>query len=172
MTLFLLLACGTLPLVAGEARAQQEEASRLGEAAIGGGLGVVAGAALTLSLVVARAQLQEQYLDSAHDLIHWQTTPMIAGPATGVFFGLQGEEVLTSSVIGSLYGFVAGTAIGSGVGWLASAQPESPWAGGVIGAGLGLSLGGFIGGLRAWKDDDDDSPDPIPALTLGVRIGL
>ena len=168
VVLLALLAGGLAPV---RAAGQVDETTTWVDGAIGGGLGVAAGAALTLSIVVARAQLGEEYLDSAGDLIHWQTVPMVAGPATGVVFGLAGEEVLVGSLIGSLFGLVGGTAIGAGVGWLASAQPESPWAGGVIGAGTGLSLGGFVGGLLAWRGRDEaGGSDPVPAMSIGVRV--
>lgn len=169
----LLVAGVWVALAAPGAMAQEEEAGGLAKAAIGGGLGVIGGAAMTLSIVVARAQLQEQFLDSPHDLIHWQTAPMIIGPAAGVVFGLAGEEVLVGSIVGSVLGLVGGAGIGAGAGWLVSAQPEAPWAGGVIGAGMGLAVGGVTGALIAWKGKDDGgSPDPAPSMRFGVRMPL
>ena len=157
------------PLGPGSAAAQE-----LRNAAIGGGAGFLGGIAMTVAIVVARARLQGQYLDSPSDLIHWQTTPMIAGPAAGVFFGLNGEEVLRGSIVGSTSGMLIGAAAGAGLGWLISGEPESPWAGGVMGGGLGLLVGGLTGaylGWRAQEKEGDDGGGGAPA-TLSIRVPL
>jgi hypothetical protein len=147
-------------------------AQEVKNAAIGGAAGFMGGIAMTVSIVVARARLQGQYLDSPSDLIHWQTTPMIAGPAAGVFFGLTGEDVLRGSIIGSTSGMLIGAAAGAGLGWLISGEPESPWAGGVMGGGLGLALGGLTGAFLGWKEQDDDAADPGPPATITIRVPL
>lgn len=139
-------------------------------AAVGAGVGVAGGAVVTVSAIVFRARFQEEYIDSADDLIHWQTIPMIAAPAAGIAFGLAGEEAQMGSIIGSTSGMAAGAAIGAGLGWLLSDQQESPWAGGVIGAGVGLTLGGLAGGLLgASRRSDDESGGSAPDA---VRIGF
>lgn len=161
----LMLVLALLPLASRPAAAQYREA------AIGGGAGFLGGIAMTVSIVVARARLQGQYLDSAGDLIHWQTTPAIAGPAAGVFFGLAGEEVLVGSIIGSTGGMAIGAAAGAGLGWLLSSEQEWPWAGGVIGGGLGLALGGLTGAYLGWRKQEDTTGDRPPA-TLELRVPL
>lgn len=139
-------------------------------AAIGAGLGLVGGTAVTLAAIVARARFQQEYIDSVDDLIHWQSVPMIAAPAAGVLFGLAGNEALEGSVIGSTAGLVFGAATGATVGWLLSTQQEAPWAGGVIGAGLGMTLGGIGGGLFEWsRDESSDLPFPR-ALRFAISI--
>jgi len=162
----LLLTLALLPLAPPPAAAQ------LREAAIGGGAGLLGGLAMTLSIVVARARLQGQYLDSRGDLIHWQTTPMIAGPAAGVLFGISGEEVLRGSIIGSTSGMAAGAAAGAGLGWLLSSEPEWPWAGGVIGGGVGLAIGGLTGAYLSWRSHKDDPKPDAEPLTLNIRVPL
>lgn len=160
-----------LVVVAGLPADAQE--GRLSRAVLGGGVGVAGGVVVTISAVVARARFQHEYLESANDLIHWQSLPMIAAPAAGAAFGFAGEEVLRASVLGSLAGIAAGSLVGASIGALLSTQPEAPWAGGVIGAGVGLATFGLVEGLRAWAENDGDSePDTGRALTLGFRVPL
>lgn len=129
--------------------------------AIGAAVGIAGGAGVTLGIVVARARWQRVYLDSADDLIHWQSAPMIIAPALGITFGLAGEDALLGSIAGSTMGLVGGAAVGAGLGWLISNEQEWPWAGGVIGGALGMSLGGILNGLSAWsRDDDPNLPFP------------
>lgn len=165
----LLLALLLLPARPAAAPAQVKEAM------IGGVTGVAAGLAITTAIVVARARFQEEYLDSPHDLIHWQTTPLIAAPATGAFFGLTGAKILRGSIVGSGTGMAVGALTGAGVAVLTSSDPESRWAGGVIGGGLGLTVGGLLGAYLAWREHGGDDPDPdapAEALRLGIQIPL
>lgn len=145
--------------------------AQVGRALIGSALGVGGGAVITLSAVVARARFQQEYLDSMGDLIHWQSIPMIAAPATGIAFGIAGEEPLKGSIVGSVGGMAVGAAVGAGVGWLTTSQRQGPWAGGVIGAGIGLALGGLWGGIRGWPDDDSPG-EAQNGPVIEVRIPL
>lgn len=162
-----LLAAALLASAAEPARAQVGELER---AAIGGAVGVAGGAVVTLGVVVARARLHRQYLDSAEDLIHWQSIPMIAAPAAGVLFGLAGEEALIGSIIGSTTGMVAGAAVGGGLGWLGSTQQEWPWAGAVMGAALGMTAGGIFGGLRGWAGAEDPGIEFPNFMRIGISV--
>lgn len=129
--------------------------------AIGAAIGVAGGAGVTMGIVVARARWQRVYLDSADDLISWQSAPMIIAPALGILFGTAGEDALLGSIAGSTTGLVAGAAVGAGLGWLLSNEQEWPWAGGVIGGALGMTVGGILNGLSAWsRDDDPNLPFP------------
>lgn len=165
VALLVVLLVGSL---AGPAPAQAARRAVLGAA-----VGVAGGGVVTLSAIVARARFQREYLDSADDLIHWQTIPMIAAPGAGVLFGLAGHEAHVGSIIGSTTGMAAGAAVGAGLGWLLSDQQEWPWAGAVIGAGVGLTIGGLVGGLRAWKRDEDPEikfPDtPFFSISIPTR---
>ena len=165
----LLLLLSVAPLSPPPAAAQE-----LKNAAIGGAAGFVGGIAMTLSIVVARARLQGQYLDSPSDLVHWQTAPMIAGPASGIFFGLTGEDVLRGSIIGSTTGTLLGAAAGAGLGWVISGEPESPWAGGVMGGGVGLLLGGLTGAYLGWRaqEDDEENDGGASPATITIRVPL
>lgn len=129
--------------------------AQVGRIALGAGIGVAGGAMVTLSAIVARARFQHEYLESADELIHWQSIPMIAAPAAGILFAAAGQNAQNGSIIGSTSGMLVGAGVGAGIGWLLSTQQEAPWAGGVIGAGVGLTLGGLTGGLLAWSRDED-----------------
>ena len=164
---WILLAAAVL-LSPAPARAQ----GQIGRAAIGAGLGVAGGTAVTVAAVVARARWQREYLDSAHDLVHWQSVPLIAGPIAGVVFGLAGDEALRGSLYGSLGGMVIGGALGAGAGYILSEQQEWPWAGGLIGAGLGLAAGGLVFGVKEWTQDPAPSIDFPDFLRVGITIPL
>lgn len=164
----LLVALTLAPAVPERVAAQ----GQLGRAAIGAGLGVAGGTAVTIAAVVARARFQSEYLDSAHDLIHWQSTPLIVGPIAGVIFGLAGDEALRGSLYGSLGGMLTGAAVGAGLGYLLSEEQEWPWAGGVIGAGLGLAAGGIVYGVRGWSEDPAPSIDFPDFVRIGVTVPL
>ena len=168
MRRFIWLVATLLVLVSGSF--QPAPAQKIVRTALGTGAGIGGGAVITLSVVVWRARFQREYLDSMHDLFHWQSVPMIASPIVGGVFGLAGQEALRGSIIGGSTGMLAGAAIGTGIGWLYSATAESPWAGAVIGAGLGLTAGALIGGLTAWSNDDDPGLEFPRALRFGIAV--
>ena len=145
-------------------------AQEVGHAVIGGGLGVAGGVAVTMAAVVARARFEHEYVHEPGDLIHWQSTPMIAAPAAGVAFGLAGEEALKGSIVGSITGLAVGAGVGAALGWILSDEAEWPWAGGVIGGGMGLAIGGLAGGLLAWRDRESDGGPRTPVLTLSIPL--
>lgn len=162
MLLSALLALG---LLHGDVRGQE-----LGRAALGGAVGVAGGVGVTIAIIVARARLANEYIHEAGDLVHWQSAPMIAGPTTGVAFGLMGEDELRGSVIGAVSGLVVGTALGAGGAWLSTDDTSWHWAAAAMGGGAGIALGALVGGLIAWSQGPDDRGD-TPAL-IGVRIPL
>lgn len=150
---------------------RQTAAAQIARAALGGGLGLAGGAVITLSVIVARARLQGEYLESIDDLVHWQTVPLIVAPAVGVMFGLAGRDPLVASIVGSTAGMVIGATAGGMAGWLTSDTPEWPWAGAIMGAGAGLAFGGLLLGIRAWVRDDDDGADSS-TMSVGFRLPL
>lgn len=162
-----LLALCASPLIPRPAAGQE-----VGRAAIGGGLGVLGGVGVTTALVVARAKLQNRYVHEPGDLIHWKSAPLILGPAAGVAFGLAGEEALRGSVVGSVSGLVAGTAVGAGLGWLLSDDPEWRWAGGAMGGGFGMTIGGLAGGVLGWIDQEKRDVAPAAPVRLMLRVPL
>lgn len=167
MTRMVVIALGVVALAAGT---PERSPAQYEEEAIGVAVGVAGGSVVTLGIVVARARWQHVYLDSVDDLIHWQSAPMIIAPAIGLVFGLAGEDALIGSIVGSTTGMVAGAGVGAGLGWLLSNEQEWPWAGGVIGAALGMTVGGIANGLRAWARDDDPGIAFPDELRLGVTL--
>lgn len=145
-------------------------AAQIQRPVVGAAVGVAGGAVVTLSAIVARAQLQKEYIESADDLIHWQSIPMIAAPAAGVVFGLAGHDAHVGSIIGSSSGMLLGSLVGSAIGWSQSTRPEAPWAGAVIGAGVGLTIGGLAGGLLGWSRDDDPDIEFPSELRLTLSV--
>lgn len=147
---------------------------QVAKATMGTAVGVAGGAVITMSVIVARARFQGEYLDAAEDLIHWQSLPMILTPAVGLAFGLAGKEALKGSVIGSTSGMVVGAALGAGVGWLSSSDLEAPWAGGAIGAGVGMTAGGLYLGIREWLKarNEDAALEARDPVRLEIRLPL
>ncbi|MQA91252.1 MAG: hypothetical protein GEU90_13645 [Gemmatimonas sp.] len=162
-----------LMVVISTAGANPEELSAQAQRpVIGAGAGIAGGVVITLSAIVARARFQREYIDSVEDLIHWQSLPMIAAPAAGVTFGLAGRDALVGSIVGSVSGMAIGTAAGAGIGWLVSRNQESPWAGAVIGAGVGLSVGGLALGLIRWSEDDNPDLSFPSVLRFELSVPL
>ena len=128
--------------------------AQVGRAAVGGAVGVGGGAVITFSLIVARARFQNEYIETAEDLIDWTSVPLILTPAVWVAFGLAGRDALVGSIVGSTSGMLIGAGLGAATGWIVSPQAEAPWAGGVIGAGVGLTVGGLLLGIRGWLHGD------------------
>lgn len=159
-------------LVASGAETAVGQSGALRRAAIGGALGIGGGSVATLAVIVARARFQSKYLDSPEDLVHWQTLPAIAGPVSGVVFGVAGDRVLWGSVIGSTSGLVAGAAVGAGLGAVLSDDPEWTWGGGVIGAGVGVSVGALVGAFVGWQETDDSERVSTSSIPISVRIPL
>ena len=97
---------------------------------------------------------------------------MIGAPAAGVLFGLAGPKAQKGSIVGSVGGMAAGAVLGSALGWLLSDQQEWPWAGGVIGAGVGLTIGGLAGGFSGWQREEDpgiEFPD-LPLFVVSIPV--
>ena len=141
-------------------------------AVLGGALGVAGGAATTLSLVVARARFQRVYLESLGDLVHWQSIPIVAGPAAGVVFALAGEEVLEGGVRGSLIGLAVGAGGGAGLGALLAREPEWRWAGGVIGGGARPLPRRLLGALPGMAGPAGTGPLPSSAPHRGEAAAV
>jgi len=137
---------------------------------VGGAAGVAGGAVVTFSGIVARARWQQHYITSVEDLIDWHSVPMIAAPAAGAIFGLAGEKTHKASIVGSTAGMVAGALIGTGLGHLRAADPEAPWAYAIVGAGIGLSLGGLAAGFVAWRNDENAQLDYPEFLRFSVTL--
>jgi len=147
------LAMLVVVMLAGSSRAAQ---AQLWTAALGGLAGTVSGGYITLSIVVARAQMGH-YLHEPHDILDWKSLPVLIGGGTGAALGMWAPDRLgTGTVYGSAATIAGGTA-GFIIGWAVSERPEGKWAGGAIGAGLGMAIGTSYGVLFPNKALDPTS---------------
>jgi hypothetical protein len=115
--------------------------------AVGAAAGTAAGGYLTLSIVVARAQTGH-YVHDVNELLSWTSVPVLVGAGTGMSLGIWSPPRLWTSVIFGTAGAFAGIPVGMFVGTRLSDRTEAKWAGGAIGAGVGMTAG-FIFGVLA-----------------------
>lgn len=118
--------------------------------AIGGGaLGLAAGTAVAMGVVVARARFENVYIESMRDVISWQGAPIPLGALAGGAAGVAGGAVLAGATGGMLLGGGAGALVGAAAGAALSSDPQDRWVGGVMGGALGVLLGFIAGWLVA-----------------------
>lgn len=165
------LICVMTAFVAGTPGNVSAQAAPIARAAISAGVGVAEGAVVTLAIAAARARFQEEYVESASDMLalSWRTAPMIVAPVAGVVYGLAGEDPFIGSLIGSASGFVIGATVGGLIGRFTSDSSESTWAGAIIGAGAGLTVGRLLVGVLKWNGDGDSEPR---SMSVAVRIAI
>ena len=142
----------------------------IARAAIGGAVGVVEGAVVSLAVMVAQARFGDEYVESPADVFSWgwKAVPVVVAPVVGLTFGLAGEDAFRGSLLGSASGMAIGATVGGLIGKFTSGSKEATWAGAIMGAGAGLTVGRLLFGVLNWKDDDDDSDSR--AMSLVFRI--
>lgn len=136
----------------------------IARAAISGGVGLAEGTVVSLAILVARAEFEEEYVESASDVV---SVPLFVAPAIGVTFGLAGRDAFASSMLGSAAGLAIGATTGGLIGRFTSDAPESTWAGAIMGAGVGLTVGRLLLGILEWNDDGGSKK---PSMSIGFRI--
>lgn len=136
----------------------------IARAAISGGVGLAEGVVVSLAILVARAEFEEEYVESISDVV---SVPLFVAPVVGVTFGLAGRDAFASSMIGSAAGMAIGATAGGLIGRFTSDDPESSWAGAIIGAGAGLTVGRLLLGILEWHDDGGSGR---PSMSIGFRI--
>jgi hypothetical protein len=157
-----------LVLLTGSARAAS--AQRLITGPFGALAGTLSGGYITLSIVVARAQIG-QYMHDANDLFSWNGLPVVIGASTGTALGIwDPDRLMTGFVYGSVGTLTGGTA-GFLIGALVSDGPEGRWAGGAIGAGLGMAAGSTLGVFMPNRKMNPFRKDAT-AIPLTIRIPL
>jgi hypothetical protein len=139
----ILAACTIATLLAGRAPTAQ---AQIVSGAVGAVAGTAAGGYLALSLVVARAQ-RGHYLHDFGDIYGLTSVPVLVGAGTGTTLGILSPPRLWTSVVFGTGGAVLGIPIGMFMGTALSDRPEAKWAGGAIGAGVGMTLGFLFGVL-------------------------
>ena len=118
--------------------------AQLWTAALGGLAGTMSGGYITLSIVVARAQMGH-YLHEAHDILDWKGLPVLIGGSTGAALGFWAPDRLGTGFVYGSAGALAGGTAGFLIGMAVSDRAEGKWAGGAIGAGLGMAIGSSLG---------------------------
>lgn len=167
-----LLILTVIGLLAGSSRAAHAQRAISGP--FGAVAGTLSGGYITMSIVVTRAQFGH-YLHSTDDLFSWQSLPVLIGGTTGTALGIWDPDRLWTGFVYGSAGTVAGGSIGFIVGELVSDRPEGKWAGGAIGAGLGMAIGSSWGvffpnkKLNPFTKDDEEQGTAIPVT---IRIPL
>ena len=157
-----------LALTAGESR--HAHAQRIITGPFGAVAGTLSGGYITLSIVVARAQFGD-YVHDANDLFNWNGLPVIIGASTGTALGIYDPDRLMTGFVYGSAGTLAGGSAGFILGALISDRPEGRWAGGAIGAGIGMAIGSSWGvffpnkKLNPFREDETVVP-------LTIRIPL
>jgi hypothetical protein len=148
-------------------------AAQVVSGAVGAVGGVAAGGYVTLAVVVLRAQYGH-YLHDASDLLGWQSVPVLLGAATGTAVGVWDADRMATGFVYGAAGTLLGGSIGYLVGPLIWKRPEGKWAGGAIGAGMGMAAGYFFGVFRprdglapGFLGNSDKTAIPI-SVTLSV----
>jgi hypothetical protein len=109
--------------------------------AAGGAIaGTLSGGYITLSWVVLRAQMGH-YLHDPRQVVGWTAAPVLIGGVGGAALGMWEPARLGTGFVYGSAGALAGAGIGYITGSLVSNRPEGKWAGGAIGAGLGMAIG-------------------------------
>lgn len=159
-----------LPAVLAFGRAREARAQEAGAAALGGSVGLLAGAYVSVGIWTAKAHFFDDYLYSIDDAVGWESIPVVAGAATGVTLGLTDRDRLENVALGTGAGFLVGTGVGLLIGSQTEAPSEGRWAGAVIGGSAGIVVGSLVGLL--WKTDDDASPGGSGGRPSGVPLGV
>jgi hypothetical protein len=141
--------------------------SNIPAALAGGVAGAGSGGYIAIAVIVAESR-GGKYLHSYHDALGWRSAPVLIGGATGVFLGATAPDRLWRTVLYGGVGTVAGTGAGIVAGKLVWDGPEAKWAGGAIGAGVGMAIGSSLGVFLPMHKKTD-STEPV-AQSVRTRI--
>lgn len=126
-------------------------------AAIAGG--TVAGLAAVLAVVVAQAHLWQRYVESVADLVGWPLVPGVLVLVAVLAVELSPRCRSRWVAIGGSVAMFAGIGLGILVGAMFIPAPEGRWAGGIVGAGLGVVAGGATGAVHGCRRRGDEEED-------------
>jgi hypothetical protein len=153
-------------MLCGSSRAAQ---AQLWTAALGGIAGTLSGGYITLSVVVTRAQFGH-YLHEPKEIIGWTSMPVLIGGTTGAALGMWAPDRLGTGFVYGSAGTLAGGTAGFIIGWATTKRPEGKWAGGSIGAGLGMAIGSTLGVLKPNKALDPTTRRSHAAVPITYTI--
>ena len=135
-------------------------------ALVGGAAGAASGGYIAISVIVAESRAGE-YMHSYADALGWRSAPVLIGGLTGTALGLYDPDRLWRTMLYGTVGTVGGLGAGVALGQVLWDGPEAKWAGGAIGAGLGMAIGSSLGLLLPLKDKDEDNN--VPAALRAER---
>lgn len=126
-------------------------------------VGLLAGFATTLAIVMVRVILEEVYLHGIGEVVGWLGLPILVGSLAGVWIAIRSPSREFWRMIGRVVaGMIGGVIVGALVGGLVSGEPSAPWSGGIIGAAAGAI---FVMVLSA------PTRTPVTALLVPVVLG-
>lgn len=134
--------------------------------------GLAGGVVVTVGWVVEQATFEDKYLDGVDDLISFTGAPILIGPTIGASLAVIDTDAMWRVTGGGAAGMLVGTALGIGVGHLIRGGNRARWAGGAMGAALGLVAGAatmLIVERDTLLKTDDASARGIP---IGFRVPL
>ncbi len=140
-------------------------------ALLGGIAGAGSGGYIAISVIVAESRAGK-YIHSAQDALGWRSAPVLIGGVTGIVVGATSPDRLLRTVGYGSLGAVAGTGVGVVLGKIIWTGPEAKWAGGAIGAGLGMAIGSSLGLFLPHKNDDDEAAEASSAAARGIPVSF
>jgi hypothetical protein len=154
-------------LLLGSTRSAQ---AQVGPALLGAAGGLLVGGYTTVTIYVTKARFG-RYLFSTDELLSLrpETLPVLVGPVAGAWVGAESSTALGRSAAWGALGLAGGAALGGLTGRLLSDADEAPWAGAVIGGGVGLLTGAILGAIDG-LDDDPGGGAPVN-LTFSLPLG-
>lgn len=112
---------------------------------LGGVGGLVAGTTVTLGLIVANARMERDFIHGPGDIISLQGIPIVAGLAGGIWFGAAEPDRLDEASAWTGAGMTIGAGLGALIGEAVTRDdPSGKWAGGVMGAAVGVLAGVIV----------------------------
>jgi hypothetical protein len=172
MNMLLLVMCLAVSMLVDGSRPARVQAQEknIGMAALGGVAGAGSGGYIAISVIVAESRAGK-YMHSMKDALGWRSAPVLIGGVTGVVVGATSPDRLLRTMLYGSIGTLAGTGLGVVAGKLAWEGPEAKWAGGAIGAGIGMAIGSSLG-LFLPQDKDEGEPGTAAALRIPLSFTI
>ena len=126
-------------------------AQGLGPGAAGAGVGLGVGLVTTVGSLAARSAFGGEPIWAPDELTGWPLALVGAGAASGIWLGTTDADRLTDASVAALAAGAAGSALGMLTARVLMGPDDdaAPWAGALMGAGLGTLLGWVLGATLA-----------------------
>jgi hypothetical protein len=144
--------------------------AQVGPALLGAAGGVLVGGYTTLAIHVTKARFG-RYFFSPDEVLEFgpATIPLFVAPVAGAWLGAESSTALARSAGWGALGFVGGAAVGGLTGRLVSDSDEAPWAGAIIGGGVGLLAGAVLGAMDG-LDEPAGGAGPV-GVSFSLPLG-